>query len=70
MRHETSGILEIDTYETEDRTRCWCGEERSAGDVDALGVSFCSACRARVLRSCASILAIANGRAVARRRRR
>ncbi len=70
MRHETFGILEIDTLETESRTRCWCGEELASVDAGAIGVSFCDACRARVLRSCASILAIAGGRAVARRRRR
>lgn len=67
MHDEELGLIDVGALEP---TQCWCGQPTDETDRGALGVSFCPTCRARLVRSCASILAIARGRAVARRRPR
>lgn len=68
MRHDGACPFELDL----DRalaSECWCGAPTDASaQRTPLGVAFCSECRARVLRSCASILAIAQSPALAPRR--
>jgi hypothetical protein len=61
MHDRDLGIIDVASpYEV---GSCWCGEPTDDEDVGALGLSFCVACRARMVRSCASILAIARSRA-------
>lgn len=68
MHDRDLGIIDVASlYEVRS---CWCGEPTDDEDVGALGLSFCVTCRARMVRSCASILAIAQSRAARDKRAR
>jgi hypothetical protein len=64
MHDATSGV--IDVVLDDEAGSCWCGGPTDDGDAAALGLRFCTSCRARMLRSGTSILAIARGRAARR----
>lgn len=68
MAHDRSNPLELDLHATL-AAECWCGEPTDPASRTPFGVAFCTECRARVLRSCASVLAIAKSPALDPRRR-